>query len=83
VSPRDFEGSGGIHFNHLIESSKFDLQMLKDLDLDGYIDEDYDQVDEPHANPNWHNRAFSSFLRGELLTKFNIVINKSDIKKDI
>ena len=46
---------------------------------------DYNNEDDvtPHANPQWHNRAFSSFLRGDMLSNVKLIVNKTDIKRDI
>ena len=62
-----------------LDSSRLDLPLLKDIsyDLNDPIYEEmtFDRKDDnneddvtPHANPQWHNRAFSSFLRGDMLS---------------
>ena len=52
--------------------------------MDTYLDDKMeDRVETPHVNPRWHNRAFSSFVRQDILRDFGRIVSKTELRNDI
>jgi len=68
-----------------LDSSRLDVKALQDINFDEPLPEEltFGNLDEPHANPQWHDNAFSSFVRADMLSNFRLIVSKTDLKRDI
>jgi hypothetical protein len=68
-----------------LDSSRLDVKALQDVNFDEPLPEEltFGNLDEPHANPQWHDNAFSSFVRADMLSNIRLIVSKTDLKRDI